>query len=75
MSTASERIQLVGLSLEDAYQISDQLRARSLILRDAACALRTEGGDATVFDNERERVLILRELLTLAIAETLGGIG
>lgn len=75
MSTASERIQLVGLSLEDAYRIAEQLRARSLILRDAACAIRSEGGDATTFEDERWHVLALREKLSAATDQTLAGLG
>lgn len=75
MTTASERIPLVGLSLADAYAISDQLRARSLILRDAGCAVRAEGGDSLAFDAERVVVLELRERVSVAITMTLGGLG
>ncbi len=75
MSTASERIALVGLTLEDAYRVTDQLRARSLLLRDAACALRAEGGDTTAFDAERVVVLELRERVSDAITATLGDLG
>lgn len=75
MTPASERIPLIGLSLADAYEVSDQLRARSLILRDAACAIRAEGGDDIAFTIERERVLALRGKVSDAITKTLGDLG
>lgn len=75
MTTASERIPLVGLSLADAYEITDQLRARTMILRDAACAFRAEGGDDIAFTIERERVLALRDKVSDAITKTLGDLG
>lgn len=75
MSTASERIPLVGLTLADAYEITEQLRVRSLILRDAACAILAEGGDDSAFTVERERVLNLRGKVSAAITKTLGDLG
>lgn len=75
MTTASERIPLIGLSLADAYRLSEQLRTRSLLLRDAICALRAEGGDVDGLTTDRIEVLHLREKLTAAITATLGDLG
>lgn len=77
MSTASDRIQLVGLSLADAHKISDELRKRSLALREELCALPVDGNPCVpvAIRAERERVLIAREALVAAIAKTFHGLG
>lgn len=88
MSTASDRIQLVGLSLADAHKISDELRQRTLDLREDVCKWQAgaqahapgsalwEAAQAVVdaLQFERARCLGVREALSEAIGQTLNGL-
>jgi hypothetical protein len=74
MNTPSERIPLVGLTLADGHAISDQLRARSMYLRDLSCAALAMGEDAAALNAEREHVLLLRDAVIQATTGTLAGL-
>lgn len=89
MSTASDRIPLIGLSLADAHKISDALMSLSLKLRAEECEQRAvlqevqsddnarEGVEAIIsaIRYERTNVLATREALTVAICKTFNGLG
>lgn len=74
-STASERTPLVGLSLAQGHLLADQLRVRSMYLRDVHCAALAMDEDTTEIDTERKRVLDLRDALGDAIQQTINGLG
>lgn len=74
MSNPSDRIPLIGLTLADGFAISDQLRARSMALRELSCAFKAQGEATPLLDAERVRVLLLRDAVIQATSATLAGL-
>ncbi len=89
MSTASERIPLVGLTLADAHKIQQELARRSSDLRQQECDWTSTLQKAGTNENavsaceaiissiryERRGVLAAREALGAAVSATLNGLG